>query len=330
MKTNDKIPLVTMMNGVTISCPNPLEFKDLLIEVFNWELFNKGKISKEIEKHWGIEFGSAGKEWFILRSPKSSRGMIRIIKGINRERTKPLGTRWSGIEIVVMSGIDELFDKITKNSSFELLSTPTTFDFSDVGANIHRGFHGKGPGKTHLMFTMEVTKPTAGYDFPSSHSQVGHIFSVPLVASNYNQSLSFYTNEIGMIPVLTDHLEEGLWHKTWKIPNGSPVDISILKGKAAGFGLGGIELQGYDNSFVDPVKQKDNLFDGGVCLTTYTSNEIDLLYEIIEKSYFAKKISDLTILKDSPYSSNKAFCFQGPSGEKVEVIDKEWDKINKI
>ena len=230
MNTKHKIPLVTLMNGVTISCPNPLEFKDFLINVFNWELLNEGKISKKIEKHWGIEFGSAGNEWYILHSPKSNRGMIRIIKGINRERTRPLGTRWSGVEIVVMSGIDELFNKINKTSSFESLSTPTTFDFSDVGANIHRGFHGKGPGKTHLMFTMEVTKPTAGYEFPSSHSQVGHIFSVPLVAREYNESLSFYKNEIGMIPVLTDQLNEGLWHKTWKIPNGSPVDISILKG----------------------------------------------------------------------------------------------------
>jgi len=324
MNTKLKMPLVTMINGVTISCPNPIEFKDFLIEIFNWKLFKKGKISKKIETHWGIDFGSAGEEWYILYSPKSNRGMIRIVKGINRERTRPLTTRWSGIEIVVMSGIDELFRKITKNSSFETLSSPTTYDFSDVGANIHRAFHGKGPGKTHLMFTMEVTKPTAGYDFPSAHSQVGHIFSVPLVTKKYNESLSFYKNEIGMIPVLTDHLVESLWHKTWKIPDESPVDISILKGDAPGFGLGGIELQGYDNNFVDPIKPKDNLFDGGICLTTYTSNQIDLLHEIIKKSSFAKNISDLTHLDESPYGSNKAFCFQGPSGEKVEVIEKNW------
>ncbi|MBL41229.1 MAG: hypothetical protein CMM49_01060 [Rhodospirillaceae bacterium] len=325
MNTNQKIPLVTKMNGVTIACPNPREFKDFLIEIFQWELFKQGKITNKLENHWGIDFGSAGKDWYLLRSPKSDLGMIRIIKGIDRERTRPLGTRWSGVEIVVKSGIDELFKKITKNSSFEVLSKPTTFDFSDVGANIHRGFHGKGPGKTHLMFTMEVTKPTAGYDFPSSYAQVGHIFSVPLVAFNYSDSLSFYINEIGMIPVLTDHLEEGLWHKTWKIPNGSPVDISILKGNASGFGLGGIELQGYDNSYVDPIKSKDNLFDGGVCLITYTSDQIELLYKVIESSLYAKKISNLTELDASPYGSNKAFCFRGLSGEKVEVIEKSWN-----
>ncbi|PPR78278.1 MAG: hypothetical protein CFH01_01075, partial [Alphaproteobacteria bacterium MarineAlpha2_Bin1] len=199
MNTKHKIPLVTVMNGVTISCPKPKEFRDFLIQIFNWELFRQGKITNEVQSHWGIDFGSTGEDWYLLRSPKSNRGMIRVIKGINRNRTRPLGTRWSGIEIVVKSGIDDLFKKISKSSFFYVLSKPTTFDFSDVGANIHRGFHGTGPGKTHLMFTMEVTKPTAGYEFPSSYAQVGHIFSVPLVSSNFTESLSFYKNEIGMI-----------------------------------------------------------------------------------------------------------------------------------
>ena len=78
------------------------------------------------------------------------------------------------------------------------------------------------------MFTMEVTKPTSGYDFPSAHSQDGHIFSVPLVAKKYSESLSFYKNEIGMIPVLTDHLVEGLWHKTWKIPKHMDLRVKPL------------------------------------------------------------------------------------------------------
>ena len=147
--------------------------------------------------------------------------MIRVIKGKDRERTKPIGTRWSGVEIVVMNQVDELFEKLKDHPSFDVLSEPTTFDFSDVGANIHRGFHGKGPGKTHLMFTMEVTKPTGGYDFPSAEGIVGHIFSVPLVSTTYKASLEFYRDDIHMIPVLTDHLEDGLWHqeaKHWLSP----------------------------------------------------------------------------------------------------------------
>ncbi len=324
MNSYHQNPLFTLMNGVTISCPQPEKFRDFLIEIFNWKLFKKGQITNKIEKHWGIDQDSAGKYWYLLGDPNSNRGMIRIVKGSTRDTARPLGTRWSGVEIVVTSEIDELFQKIKSHTLFEVLSEPTTYDFSDVGANVHRAFHGKGPGKTHIMFTMEVTKPTAGYEFPFSDSQVGYIFSVPLVAKKFNESLYFYEKEIKMISVLSDHLTEGLWHKTWKIPDGSPVDLSILKGNASGFGLGGIELQGYDNYYVDPIAPKNSLFDGGVCLTTYTSDEIELCYKIVNESNFSSLISTLNIIEEEPYINKKSFCFKGPSGEKLEVIESNW------
>lgn len=319
-----KTPLLNVMNGVTISCPEPQLFSNLLTEIFGWEILDEGSIDKKLENLWGINSSSSGNHWIILKSPDSIRGMIRIVKGAERNRTRPIGTRWSGVEIVVMQKVDEVYAEIVNHSLFEALSTPTTFDFSDVGANIHRGFHGKGPGKTHLMFTMEVTKPTAGYEFPSSSTRVGHIFSVPLVSNNYTKSLNFYTNELNMISVLTDHLEEGLWHSTWNLPTGTPVDISILKGNAPGFGHGGIELQGYSKEFIDPIPYNKNIFDGGTCLTSYTTDDIEGIYTTILNSPNALSLSEPETIPYSPYNGCKAFCFLGPSGERLEIMENGW------
>ncbi len=317
-------PLVTAMSGVTIACPGPDQLTDLLERICGWEVVNRGTIDDELESLWKIAKGSAGNQWVILRSPKSTRGMIRVVKGIDRERTRPIGTRWSGVEIVVMHEIDTLFDKLKDHPAFEVLSPPTTFDFSDVGANIHRGFHGKGPGKTHLMFTMEVTKPTGGYDFPSADATVGYIFSVPLVSTEYELSLEFYRDDLGMVPMLTDRLEDGLWHKVWNLPSGTVVELSILKGDAPGFGLGGVELQGYDGQHIDPVPFGFDRFDGGTCLTTYTAENLDQTFKVISESNAAQILSSPTAISQPPYDGLRAFSFMGISGERMEITEKGW------
>ncbi len=312
------------MMGVTIACPRPNDLNQMIEDIFEWDEVARGTVDASFESLWGIAAGSAGSEWSIYRSPNMERGMIRVVEGIERKRTRPMGTRWSGVEIVAMNDVDGLFERLKDHPEFELLSPPITFDFSDVGANIHRGFHGKGPGKTHLMFTMEVTKPTAGYEFPHADSTVGFIFSVPLVSSTYEKSLNFYQNELGMISMLTDRLEEGLWHKVWKLPPGAIVDISILKGDAPGFGLGGVELQGYDAQHIDPIPFRPEHFDGGTCLATYTTDHLDRVHDVISKSDSATILSDPAPIAQAPYDGARAFCFLGPSGERMEITEKSW------
>lgn len=317
-------PLIRAMMGVTIACPEPEELINILGRVCGWEEVNRGDIDRELEDLWGIAKGSAGSKWVIMRSPKSERGMIRVVHGIDRDRTRPMGTRWSGVEIVVMNELDAVYNKLKDHPAFEALNHPTTYDSSDVGANIHRAFYGKGPGKTHLMFTMAVTKPTGGYDFPAAESAVGYIFSVPLVSTEYDRSLEFYKDKLGMISVLTNRQEDGLWHQTWKLPSGAVVELSILKGDAPGFGLGGVELQGYDSRFVDPIPLKVDRFDGGTCLATYTTEKIDTVFDVLRDSGVVQVLSGPKPVRQPPYNGMRAFSFLGPSGERMEISEADW------
>ena len=317
-------PLVTAMVGMTIGTTEPDGLIELLNDVMGWEKFREGAVDSALERLWGIEAGSAGESFAIYRSPGADRGMIRVISGRERERTRPMGIRWSGVEIVVMEDLDGLHAELESRPQFTTIREPTQADFEGVGANIHRFCHGRAPGGTHLMYTMEVTAPTGDYDFPSAEARVGHIFDIPLVTDDYARAFGFYRDELGMVPMLEDRLEGGLWHYAWSLPEGAVVDLSILKGDAPNFGLGGIELQGYDSRFIDPIPVVDGQFDGGACLATYTTRDIDAIYDVVSESANATVISEPQSHDGAPYGGGRAFCFAGPGGERFEICESPW------
>ena len=144
-------------------------------------------------------------------------------------------------------------------------------DFTHAGANVHTFFHGRGPGLTHTMFTMAVTQPET-YDFPETDNHVGHIFDVHLDVNNRGPSRGFYSETLGMDMVFDDMLTEGLFYDTWDLDLSTPhVRMSIFKGDAEGFGLGGIEMRSFDASTMDPAPPTEDRLDGGSCITTFTT-----------------------------------------------------------
>ncbi|MEE8306383.1 MAG: hypothetical protein V3R81_03905 [Gammaproteobacteria bacterium] len=316
-------PLVTAMTGVTISTTEPAQLNEILTDLMDWELCCEGDIDKDQERLWGIETGSAGNSYAVYRSRGATRGMIRVVGGIERERTRPIGCRWSGVEIVVTADLEGLYRSFDAHKHFKMIKAPLEADFSDVGANIHQAFYGRAPGGTHLMFTMAVTA-ARDYDFPTADARVGHIFDVPLVSDDFARSLGFYRDQLGMVPLLEDVLTEGIWHEAWDLPLGTRVDLAIIKGDAPDFGLGGIELQGYDGSFIDPIPVQTHRFDGGSCLTSYTSSDINATFNAIADSPDATVLSEPRAYAGAPYNGTSAFCFLGPGGERVEICENLW------
>ncbi len=315
-------PLVRAMAGMTISCSQPDQLIELISRDMGWQLICEGRIDASLEKLWGIAAGSAGERFSVYGSPGSSRGMIRVVGGTDRVRTRPMGTRWTGVEIVVMEDLDGLHQSLEARDDFTTIKAPAEADFTDAGANIHRFFHGHAPGGTHLMFTMAVTAPEADYDFPAAPSRVGYIFDIPLVSSDYPRSFEFLRDVLGMEPLLEDAFDEGIWHEAWHLPAGAHVDLAILKGDAENFGLGGIELQGYDPIHIDPIPVVNHHFDGGACLATYTAKDVAAVHSAVAAC------SDVVVLSEpascAAYGGSQAFCFLGPSGERYEICEQLW------
>ena len=315
-------PLVTAMSCVTISCPEPDRLINLITEAWEWELFSEGSIDAALESIWGITPSSAGDRFSILRSKNFDRGMIRVVEGPDRHRTSPMSTRWSGVEIVVSEDLLGLCRRLEAHPDFDVVKPVDEADFTHAGANVHTFFHGRGPGLTHTMFTMAVTQPET-YAFPETDNHVGHIFDVHLDVNNKGPSWDFYEKTLCMDMVFDDMLTEGLFYDTWDLDPSIPhVRMSIFKGDAEGFGLGGIEMRSFDASTMDSTPPFEDRLDGGSCITTFTTKDIDAVFKAIDASPDSTPITEPQVHAVTPYGGGKVFAFLGPEGERVEIAEK--------
>lgn len=318
-----RTPMVTALAGVTISCPQPDRLADLFTSVLGWRVIAKGAVDEALERAWGIAPGSAGGAYRVVAAADAERGMVRIVSGEARLDDGKLRARWAGVEILVARDLDALYERLVAHVAFRSTHPPLEMDWSEFGSNIHRAFIGLGEGGTHLAFTMAVTRPR-GRDFPQTSSGVGYVFDVPLLTTHYDRASLFYRDTLGMTPILESRFSTGPWHELWDLPDGSPVTLDILKGDAEGTGLGGIELQGYAAGLVDESPAEPDRFDGGACMVTYTTNDIEAAHAAAVADPIVTVLGEPVALSAAPYHGARAFTLLGPDGERLEICETLW------
>ncbi|MCU0760176.1 MAG: hypothetical protein MUF07_13395 [Steroidobacteraceae bacterium] len=317
-------PHVTALQAMTISTADPDALAALFIDGLGWQAFAEHPVESLIESAWGVAPGSAGRIARVLRSGSATRGMVRIVAGCERPRSRPMAARWAGVEMIVGHDLDGLHARLSRHAGFRTFVPPSDWDWTEYGSNLHRAFIGTAPGGTHLAFTMGLTQPT-GREFPATPAQVGHVFDVPLVTHRFEDCQRFYCGTLGMVPFLQSAFTDHLWHRLWKLPPGSPARLDIYKGHAPGTGLGGIELQGYEPAIVDPEPAPADRFDGGACLLTYTSDDLDAAHAAVAADPAVHGLSLPRPIDAAPYRGARAFAFRGPIGERVEIVERPWE-----
>ena len=210
-------PVVTALATITIACPDPAELEQLFGSMLGWQRTAGGRIDAALERLWGISPGSAGGAYSVWQSGAVTRGRVRLLHGSERTRSKPLTPRWSGIEMIVSHDIDGLYQRLAAIPWLTTMQAPVTMDWSEFGSNQHRAFILRGPGGTHLAFTMGLTKPL-GREFPATQAWAGHVFELPLVTADFAAVRAFYGGLLGMQPILSSRFDRGLWHQIWKLP----------------------------------------------------------------------------------------------------------------
>lgn len=317
-------PRVTALQAMTIATADPQALEALFREGLGWQPFASHPVDASIERLWGLAPGSAGTQARVLRSGSMGRGMVRIVAGAERPRSRAMAARWAGVEMIVGHDLDGLHARLARHPGFHTFVPPSDWDWTEYGSNVHRAFIGTAPGGTHLAFTMGLTRPS-GREFPAAQAQVGHVFDVPLVTARFEDCKRFYCGTLGMVPFLQSAFTDHLWHRLWKLPPESPARLDIYKGHAPGTGLGGIELQGYEARLVDPEPARTDRLDGGACLLTYTSDDLDGAFDAVAGDAAARVLSQPQRFDAAPYRGARAFAFQGPAGERVEVVERPWE-----
>lgn len=315
-------PLVTALQGMTIATADPAALVAMFTEDLGWDCVTRGPLSPALARLWGLAEAPPG-EATVLRSPGSDRGMVRVVAGSERVRSRTMASRWAGIEMIVGYDLDGLAARLDARPGFRTTVPPSDWDWTEYGSNVHRAFIGIAPGGTHLAFTMGLTQPQ-GREFPRAAAQVGHVFDVPLVATRFEVAKRFWCGTLGMVPFLESAFTDHLWHRLWRLPPGSPARLDIYKGDAPGTGLGGIELQGYEEALVDPEPARVDRFDGGACMVTYTSRDIDAAHAAVAADPTARVMSVPETVTAAPYDGARAFAFLGPLGERVEIVERPW------
>ena len=308
---------------MTYACSDPRHMAASVEDVYGWETLCEGAIDSQLESLWGIAPGSAGRAYAVLRSPGSDRGMLRVVAGQDRKHPTPMGTRWSGVEFVVMEDIEGLHDKLEAYPDFIVGRPLKTIDLTDAGANVHTYFYAYPPGGSYFVMTMARTK-ARDYDFPSSPNPVGHIFDIHMDVVKDGPSRSFYEDTLGLVAVFDEDITEGLFYETWDIPADSPANLTVFKGNAPKYGLDGIEMRTFERRVMDPLPAVSDKFDPGCCMATYSCTDIDAVFHSVSESKLATVLSEPHSVRTEPYAGAKAFTFLGPEGERMEVCEKMW------
>ncbi len=303
---------------LSIACNKPESLKNILLNGLGWSIFSESTIPHNIKKIINFKVNKYNEKVTILRSPNSDRGMIRILHGKERIRTKQRSLRWGGFEVVVSKNIDSLFNKLLKFDDFIPISPPENYDFTDVASNIHRAFSAKLPGGTHATFTMKLTEPKNRL-FPNTDANVGHIFEIPLNTFNYEKTKEFYQEKLGLTQILESISNNGPLHKSWKIPVGEKYSIGIFKSSGSNSGLGSVEIHGCRKNFIDEDINNHEELDGGACIATFLVENINSLYEYLQNINMV--LTPIIKTEEQPYNGNFSFIGKGPNNEKIEFVE---------
>jgi catechol 2,3-dioxygenase-like lactoylglutathione lyase family enzyme len=314
---------VNKLLAVTIASPEPEALSALLSDGLGWQVLADGALGAAHERQWGLRRRTAGVHWRVLRAPGSNRGMIRLVRGTDRPRPRRFAARWAGVEIAVSEGIDTLWEALQGFPVFDPWKSPLTMDWSQFGSNLHRACVGRTPGQTHLALTMAISE-SPDRAAPSGPGRVGHVFELPLITADFERSRQFYTEVLRMAPILSTSFDRGPWHGLWQLREPTPVRRDILKGDAPGTGLGGIELTSYEADLIDPEPAVADQFDGGTCMVTYVTPDIEAAYRAVAREPRARLLSEPHSIDDDLYRGSRSFAFLGPDGERMELVSTDW------
>jgi catechol 2,3-dioxygenase-like lactoylglutathione lyase family enzyme len=309
-------PVVRALRGATIGVEDVEATAAVLEDVLGWERHPAAPLDATAERRWGIAAGSAGARALVVGPPGAGRGLVRLVGGTPLAPSPRLPSRWMGVEMVVSVDVDGLAERLAA-AGYAAVQAPRTFDWSDVGSNVHRSVVVRGPGGTRFAFTRPLTQP-AGRAFHEALAPVGQVFSVQLCTTDREAVRRFYRHGLGMATLLSKTFTApSVWHDFLSLGEDEVAELDLYKGDAPGSGLGGVEVQTYAPRRLGRDPLVLDRLDPGVGMVTLTAADLGVAYDAARSAPGARVLSP-------PEAGG--FALLGAEGERLEVVaeDAPW------
>lgn len=101
----------------------------------------------------------------------------------------------------------------------------------------------------------------------------------------------------------------------------APLERAVLAATAATTPRALLAIEGFAERDVDPERASWTDLDGGVCIVSLTSAHFDTAFAAIESSRDTLVLARPRPVEAHPYHGRRVFCFLGPDGERIEILE---------
>ncbi len=308
------------MAGVTLIVPDVDRAARAYTDTLGLEPFRRGQVGAAEAIAWGVDPGSVGPDYVLLRAPKSDNGLIRLVGAAPTEPAalEERGRGWAAIEFVT-NDVNAVLDKMAASPGFSVLTPAGNIDLTSADSLLHRSFLGRGPGGVTLIFTQALGEPR-GRRFPRASGLVGHVFNSVLRTDRAERTRGFYVDDLGMVPFLETQLRDAVFNSLLGLPPDMCLDLRMVRGGVPGTGRGSIEIQSYPDGVLAGRRSSARTLPQGLAIVTYVARDV-------ESAFHLGATSRGRCLADSPVQlaeGGLGFALLGTEGERLEIVAHNW------
>lgn len=287
---------------VTLLVLDPGISETVYQEEFGYQSVTRGEVSPELAAHWEAP-GTQGRSWVLMRPDSESEVYLRFIASPDRGNYQPMKTLgWNAVEIQAQDP-DALATTLDP-ARFEIIGAPA---FLSGGENI-RAMQVLGPDRELLYLTHVIDPKRSSFRIGTAQSRVDRVFIMVLGTSDLVETSRFYGEQLGQ-PIQGPYpYRVTVLSRTWNVPEDTMYDLSIAQ--LADPFL--IEIDQYPQA----APRREATTTGlpfGPAIVSFLVDDLRAHAERLDRK--------ATKLTEMPYAGRDVLFLEGPSGERIELLE---------
>ena len=295
------IPHGTIMGGLS-TVPDLCKAVRAYRDVLTLELVEEGTLPEDLAASWGCP-ASAGAPYSVLRPKSGAPCWFRLVEQPSHPEFEPTRTYgWAAFETTV-EDVWHWPEALTEDL-FEIVGPPKVLE------NIEPAFipmQALGTGR-EMIYLNQVLGDLPDTDLPRASSPVDKIFIVVLATPDRNESIAWYTDNLGLRRGEDYTLPYSMINDAFGLSPETQTTITMVSHGRMPI----VEVDDYPQAATPRARHKDMLPPGNALVT--------LAVESLENCT-ANWITPPTVRKGALYEGRRSATAIGTGGELVECLE---------